>query len=97
MTFQGTTDHRPSEVPSAITPLGGGGACYDPNDLTGNTIPSIGYLAPILLPRLVAGPRCEGDHWTQQFSVSWFRVMNLSLGKTLKLTESTHLQLKADF
>jgi hypothetical protein len=98
-TFQGTNGPPAVGGTFAVTPLGGGGACYDPNDLSGNTIlPSIGYLAADPTAKyLVAGPDVKATIGRNSFRSPGFGVMNLSLGKTLKLTESTHLQLKADF
>jgi hypothetical protein len=99
MTFQGTNGPPSVGGTSAITPLGGGGACYDPNDLTGNTIlPSIGYLAVDPTARyVVAGPDVKATIGRNSFRSPGFGVMNLSVGKKLQLTESAHLQLKADF
>jgi outer membrane receptor protein involved in Fe transport len=99
MTFQGTNGPPAVGGNFAVTTLGGGGACYDPNDLSGSTIlPSIGYLAADPTARYVAaGPDVRSTIGRNSFRSPGFGVMNLSLGKKVKLTESTHLQLKADF
>jgi hypothetical protein len=98
VTFQGT--NGPSAVGGnfAVTPLGAGGACYDPNDATGSTIlPAIGYLAVDPTAKYVlAGPDVKASIGRNSFRSPGFGVMNLSVGKKINLTESTHLQLKAE-
>jgi len=99
VTFQGTNGPPAVGGSFAVTPLGGGGACYDPNDPSGNTIlPSIGYVAADPTARyVIAGPDVKATIGRNSFRSPGFGVMNLSVGKTIQLTESAHLQLKADF
>ena len=82
-----------------MTPLGGGGACFDPADPSGNTfLPAIGYLAVDPSARyVIAGPDVRATIGRNSFKSPGFGVMNLSLGKKVKLTESTFFQFKADF
>jgi len=98
-TFQGTNGPPAVGGTSAVTPLGGGGACYDPGDLTGNTIlPAVGYLAADPTAKyVVAGPDVRATVGRNSFRSPGFGIMNLSLGKKVKLTEATYFQLKADF
>jgi len=93
-TFQGTDSPG-----GAVTPLGGGGACFDPADPSGNTfLPAIGYLAVDPSARyVIAGPDVRATIGRNSFKSPGFGVMNLSLGKKVKLTESTFFQFKADF
>ena len=99
VTFQGTNGPPAVGGTFAVTPLGANGACYDPNDLTGSTIlPAIGYLAVDSTAKYVlAGPDVKASIGRNSFRSPGFGVMNLSVGKKINLTESTHLQLKADF
>jgi Carboxypeptidase regulatory-like domain/TonB dependent receptor-like, beta-barrel len=99
MTFQGTNGPPAVGGTFAVTTLGGGGACYDPNDLSGNNIlPAIGYLAADPTAKyIVAGPDVKATIGRNSFRSPGFGVMNLSVGKKLKLTESAQLVLKADF
>ena len=99
MTFQGTNGPPATGGTLAVSSLGAGGACYDPSDLTGDTIlPAIGYLAADPTAKyVVAGPDVRASIGRNSFRSPGFGVMNLSLGKKINLTESTHLQLKADF
>jgi hypothetical protein len=99
MTFQGTNGPPAVGGNFAVTPLGGGGACYDPADLSGSTIlPAIGYQAVDPGARyVIAGPDVKATIGRNRFRSPGFGVMNLSIGKKLQLTESAHLQLRADF
>jgi hypothetical protein len=99
MTFQGANGPPAVGGTFAITPLGGGGASYDPNDLSGITIlPAFGYLAADPTAKyVVAGPDVKATIERNSFRSPGFGVMNLSVGKTLMPTESAHHQLKADF
>lgn len=99
VTFQGTNGPPAVGGAFAVTPLGGGGACYDPVDLTGQTIlPAIGYLALDPVAKyVVAGPDVRATIGRNSFRSPGFGVMNLSLGKKISLTESMYFQLKADF
>lgn len=99
LTFQGTNGPPAVGGMFAVTPLGGGGACYDSDDLSGSTIlPAIGYVAADPTARyVVAGPDVRATIGRNSFRSPGFGIMNLSVGKKFRLTESTHLQLKADF
>jgi hypothetical protein len=99
LTFQGTNGPPAIGGTFSATPLGAGGACYDPADLTGNTIlPAIGYLAVDPTAKyIIAGPDVKATIGRNSFRSPGFGVMNLSVGKKVKLTESTYFQLKADF
>jgi len=99
LTFQGTNGPPVVGGNFAVTPLGGGGACYDPADPTGGTIlPAIGYVAADPTAKyVIAGPDVRATIGRDSFRSPGFGVMNLSLGKKVKLTESTYFQMKADF
>ena len=99
VTFQGTNGPPAVGGTFAVTPLGGGGACFDPVDATGQTIlPAIGYLAVDPTAKYVlAGPDVRTTIGRNSFRSPGFGVMNLSLGKKVSLTESKYLQFKADF
>jgi hypothetical protein len=99
VTFQGTNGPPAVGGNFAATPLGAGGACFDPADLTGGTIlPAVGYLAVDPTAKyVIAGPDVRATIGRDSFRSPGFGVMNLSLGKKVKLTESTYFQMKADF
>jgi Carboxypeptidase regulatory-like domain/TonB dependent receptor len=99
VTFQGTNGPPAIGGTFAATPLGAGGACYDPSDPTGNTLlPAIGYLAADPTAKyVIAGPDVRANLGRNSFRSPGFGVMNLSLGKKVKLTESAYFQMKADF
>jgi hypothetical protein len=66
-----------------------GGACAGP---------TIGYLAADPTAKyVIAGPDVKATIGRNSFRSPGFGVMNLSLGKKVKLTESAYFQLKADF
>jgi outer membrane receptor protein involved in Fe transport len=69
--------------------VGNGGSC------AGSTI---GYLAADPTARyVIAGPDVRANIGRNSFRSPGFGVMNLSLGKKVKITESAYFQLKADF
>jgi hypothetical protein len=69
--------------------LGNGAAC------SGATI---GYLAADPTAKYVlAGPDVKATIGRNSFRSPGFGVMNLSIGKKIKLTESAYFQLKSDF
>jgi outer membrane receptor protein involved in Fe transport len=73
---------------AAIT-VGNGGSC------AGSTI---GYLAADPTARyVIAGPDVKATIGRNSFRSPGFGVMNLSLGKKIKMTESAYFQVKADF
>jgi outer membrane receptor protein involved in Fe transport len=60
--------------------------------------PTIGYLAADPSAKyVIAGPDVKATIGRNSFRSPGFGVMNLSLGKKVKLTESAYFQLKADF
>jgi hypothetical protein len=83
--------------------------CADPGgstSLAGNTLgnggscagATIGYLAADPSARFViAGPDVRATLGRNSFRSPGFGVMNLSIGKKVKITESAYFQLKADF
>jgi hypothetical protein len=99
LTFQGTNGPPAVGGNFTATSLGAGGGCYDPTDLTGNTIlPAIGYLAADPTAKyIIAGPDVKATIGRNSFRSPGFGVMNLSVGRKVRLTESTYFQLKADF
>ena len=99
VTFQGTNGPPAVGGSFTATPLGAGGACFDPADLTGGTVlPAIGYLAVDPTAKyVIAGPDVRATIGRDSFRSPGFGIMNLSLGKKVKLTESTYFQMKADF
>jgi hypothetical protein len=69
--------------------VGNGGACAGP---------TVGYLAADPTAKFViAGPDVRANIGRNSFRSPGFGVMNLSVGKKVKLTESAYFQLKADF
>ena len=69
--------------------VGNGGSC------AGSTI---GYLAADPTARyVIAGPDVRATIGRNSFRSPGFGVMNLSLGKKVKITESAYFQFKADF
>jgi outer membrane receptor protein involved in Fe transport len=69
--------------------LGNSGSC---------TGPTIGYLAADPSAKFViAGPAVRTTIGRNSFRSPGFGVMNLSLGKKVRITESAYFQLKADF
>jgi hypothetical protein len=98
VTFQGTNGPPTLGGTFAVTPLGGGGACFDPADPTGNTtLPAIGYLAVDPNAKYVlAGPDVKANLGRNSFRSPGFGVANLSLGKKIALTESKYFQFRAD-
>jgi len=83
--------------------------CANPGgttSLAGNTLgndgscagPTIGYLAADPNAKyVIAGPDVKATLGRNSFRSPGFGVMNLSVGKKVKLTESAYFQLKADF
>jgi outer membrane receptor protein involved in Fe transport len=98
-TFQGTNGPAAVGGTFAVTPLGGGGACYDPADPTGSTfLPAIGYLAVNPNAKFViAGPDVRANLGRNSFRSPGFGVANLSVGKKIAVSESKYFQFRADF
>jgi hypothetical protein len=73
----------------ASNTLGNSGSCAGP---------TIGYLATDSSAKyVIAGRDVKATIGRNSFRSPGFGVMNLSLGKKVKLTESAYFQLKADF